>query len=236
MKKSYMKNFISFFFICSIWIILLVQFSSAQDATENLLEKVEVKFFLNAEPTPESVGFDYRKSYWKVEYELYLTDSLTLEKIGRCERDEDYKLDCILKPPKKVDEEIKKTSIRIAKGKFKKKPLSSESNREVVIPINLSAEVIDIFNKARTSDNNPTFVLFVKGKTFTKVLYEDKFGNEYSNSYRFKYNYSTSIVRPLKFYNKDKTFRDFWNVKTFGLSPTISRAEDCTIRVYPSNF
>ncbi len=231
-----MKKLTSFFFVGSIWIILLVQFSSAKDATENLLEKVEVKFSLFSDPTPESVGFDYRKSYWKVEYQLYLTDSLTLEKIGRCERNDNYKLDCILNPPQKVDEEIKKSSIRIAKGKFKKKPLSSESNREVTIPIKLSAEVVDIFNKARTYDNNPTFVLFVKGKTFTKVVYEAKFGNEYSNSYRFKNNYSTSIVRPLKFYNKDKTFRDYWNVKTFGLSHTISRAEDCTIRVYPSNF
>lgn len=231
-----MKNLISFFFICSIWIILLTQFSLAQDATENLLEKVEVKFFLNADPTPESVGFDYRKSYWKLEYQLYLTDSLTLEKIGRCKRDEDYKLDCILASPIKVDEQIKKTSIRIAKGKFKKKPLLPDSSREITIPIQLSAEVIDIFNKARTSENNPTFVLFVKGKIFTKVLYKAGFGNEYSNSFRFKDEYSTSIVRPLKFYNKDKTFRDFWNIKTFGISPTIFRAENCTIRVAPSNF
>lgn len=231
-----MKNLISFSFVCSIWIILFVQFSSSQDAAENLLEKVEVKFFLNAEPTPESVGFDYRKSYWKLEYQLYLTDSLILEKIGRCERDENYKLVCPLKPPKKVDEKIKKDSIRIAKGKFKKKPLLSDSNREVVIPIQLSAEVIDTFNQARTSDNNPTFVLFIKEKIFAKVLYKAGFGNKFSNSFRFKDDYSTSIIRPLKIYHKDKTFRDFWNVKTFGVSRNIFRAEDCTIRVAPFNF
>ncbi len=231
-----MKNFISFFFICSIWIILLVQFSSAQDATENLLEKIDVKFILNVEPTPESVGFDYRKSYWKVEYQLYLTDSQALEKLGRCKRDENYRLDCPLNPTKKVDEDIRKTSIRIAKGKFKKKPLSSNSNREVTIPIQLSAEVIDIFNKARTSDNNPTFVLFVKSKVFTGVLYQAGFGNKLSNNFRFKNDYSTSIVRPLKIYNKDKTFRDFWNVGTFGVSSTLVRAEDCTLRLYPFNF
>lgn len=233
-----MKNLVSFFGICSIWIILLAQFSFAQVASENLLEKVEVKFLLSGEPTPESVGFDYRKSFWKIEYQLHLTDSRTLEKIGRCERDEDYKLICPLSSTlnPKLDNQIRQTSIRIAKGKFTKKQLLADSKREVVIPIRLSAEVIDIFNNARTSENNPTFVLFVKSEIFTRVLYPARFGNKLSNSFRFKNDSSTSIVRPLKIYNKDKTFRDFWNVETFGVSSTLVRAEDCTIRVAPFNF
>lgn len=233
-----MKNLSFPLVICSIGIILLAQFSFAQDSTGNLLEKVEVKFLLDGEPTPESVGFDYRKGYWKLEYQLYLTDSQTLEKIGRCKRDEDYKLVCPLSSTlnPKIDKEIRRNSIRIAKGKFMKKQLLADSKREVVIPIRLSAELIDIFNKARTSENNPTFVLFVKSEIFTRVLYPARFGNKLSNSFRFKNDSSTSIVRPLKIYNKDKTFRDFWNVETFGVSSTLVRAEDCTIRVAPFNF
>ena len=233
-----MKSLISFVIFCSVSLILLVQFSYSQEAAENLLEKVEVKFLLSAEPTPESVGFDYKKSFWKVEYQLYLTDSATLEKIGRCKRDEDYKLICPLSSTLNADinKKIRKTSIRIAKGEFKKKPLLSESNREVAIPIQLSAEAIDIFKKARTSENNPAFILFIKSEIFTRVLYRARFGNELSNSFRFKNEYSTSIVSPLKSYNKDKTLRDYLDVGTFEISSTLVRAEDCTLRLYPFTF
>ena len=75
-----MKNLISFFVICLIWISLATPFSFAQDRAENLLEKVELKFSLSGDPTPENVGFGYRKSYWRLEYELVLTDSSTLIK------------------------------------------------------------------------------------------------------------------------------------------------------------
>lgn len=213
---SIMNNLIACFVICSIWICLLTTFSPAQDAAENLLEKVSLKFSLSGEPTPESVGFNKPESYWILEYELVLSDSLTLEKIGRCHRTETYKLDCPLNTSKKLDKQIKKISTRIAKSKFKKKELLSDSNRDVDIPIQLSAEVIDIFNKAVTSDNNPTFVLFVKTRAFTKI----------SDKVKFKKKFSTSGIHPLKFYRADKTFNNFWNIKFFGVSFSLQREDD----------
>jgi len=208
-----MKNPISYFVGCLILISLLTIFSSAQEATENLLEKVSLNFSFVAEPTAESVGFNNPKSYWMLEYELVLTDSLTLEKIGRCRRTADYKLNCLLNTNKKLDKQIRKISTRIAKSKFKKKDLLPDSNREVEIPIQLSAEVIDIFNKAVDSDNNPTFVLFVKTKAFTKTL----------DKVKFKTKYLTSRVYPLKFYRSDKTVNGFWNIKNLGYSFGVRR-------------
>ena len=208
-----MKDLISYFVGCLILISLLTIFSSAQEATENLLEKVSLNFSFVAEPTAESVGFNNPKSYWMLEYELVLTDSLTLEKIGRCHRTADYKLNCLLNTNKKLDKQIRKISTRIAKSKFKKKDLLPDSNREVEIPIQLSAEVIDIFNKAVNSDNNPTFVLFVKTKAFTKTL----------DKVKFKKKLSSNRVYPLKFYRSDKTVNGFWNIKNLGKSFGVRR-------------
>ncbi len=210
---SVMKNLFSCIIICSIWICLLTTFSLAQDSAENLLEKVDLGFSLSGEPTPESVGFDNSKSYWILEYELVLTDSFTLEKIGRCHRNETYQLDCPLNTSKKLNKQIRKISTRIAKGKFKKQGLLADSSRDIKVPIQLSAEVIDIFNKAVTSNNNPTFVLFVKTKAFTKT----------SDKVKFKKKFSTSGVHPLKFYRSDKTFNNFWNIKIFGVSFNLQR-------------
>jgi hypothetical protein len=212
-----MKDLTSYFVGCLILISLLTTFSSAQEATENLLEKVSLNFSFVAEPTAESVGFNNPKSYWNLEYELVLTDSSTLEKIGRCYRNEEYKFICPLqtnkKLAKKLSKKIRQISIPIAKSKFKKKELLSEANRDVVIPIQLSSEVIDIFNKAVNSDNNPTFVLFVKTKAFTRT----------SDKVKFKKKLSSNRVYPLKFYRSDKTFDNFWNIKNLGYSFGVRR-------------
>jgi hypothetical protein len=214
---SVMKNLIFCLVICLIWIGLLTTFSPAQDAPENLLDKVSLKFSLSGEPTPESVGFDNSKSYWALEYELVLNDSFTLEKIGRCHRNENYKFICPLNTGKKLDKQIRKISTRIAKGKFKKQGLLADSSRDIEIPIQLSAEVIDIFNKAVTADNNPTFVLFVKAKIYTKTSDKVKFKKKFSGS---------GNVYPLKFYKEDKTFNNFWNIRTLGVSFSLQRRDN----------
>lgn len=210
-----MKNLISLLVTFLIWTSLSAPFLLAQNSTENLLEKVDLNFSLSGKPTPEAVGFDNPKSYWKLEYELVLTDSLILEKLGRCNRAQSIQLDCPVITDKKLDKKIRKISIRIAKGKFDKKELISDSSREVVIPIQLSAEVVNIFNQAITSDSNPTFVLFIKTKSFTKDI----------SKMKFKKKFSTSGVHPLKFYRTDKTF-DFWNIKSFGAYFSIYKQED----------
>jgi hypothetical protein len=212
-----MKNLISYFVVCLIWISLFTTFSLAQVAPENLIEKVGLRFSLSGEPTPESVGFDNPKSYWALEYELVLTDSFTLEKIGRCHRNENYKFICPLNTGKKLDKQIRKISTRIAKGKFKKQGLFAGSSRDIEIQIQLSAEVIDIFNKAVTADNNPTFVLFVKAKIYTKTSDKVKFKKKFSRS---------GGVYPLKFYKKDKTFDNFWNIKNLGMSFSLQRRDN----------
>lgn len=208
-----MKDLIFCSVICLIWTSLFTTFSFAQNSTENLIEKVDLVFSLSGDPTPESVGFNNLKSYWNLEYELVLTDSAALEKIGRCQRTEDYKLNCPLNTNKKLDKKIRRISTRIAKGKFKKKPLLSNSNRDVEISTLLSAEIIDIFNKAVNSEANPTFVLFVKTKAFTRT----------SDKVKFKKRISTSGVHPLKFYRSDKTFEGFWNIKKLGVFLSLER-------------
>ena len=212
-----MKNLISYFVVCLIWVTLFTTFSLAQDAPENLLDKVDLKFSLSGEPTPESVGFDNPKSYWTLEYELVLSDSFTLEKIGRCHRNETYQLVCPLNTGKKLDKQIRKISTPIAKGKFKKQGLIADLTRDIEVPVQLSAEVIDIFNKAVTSNNNPSFVLFVKAKIYTKTLDKVKFKKKISRS---------GNVYPLKFYKEDKTFNNFWNIKKLGVSFSLQRQDN----------
>ena len=194
--------------------------ASAQNASDNLLEKVDLKFYLDGEPKPEDVGFDNPKSFWKLEYELGLTDSAELEKLGRCHRNEKRQLVCPIIRDKKLDKKIRKISMRIAKGKFTRKSLLSESNREVTIPIQLSPEVIEIFNQAaNVYKKNPTFVLFVKTKASTKIASKTK----------FKRKFSTSGVHPLKSYAHEKDVI-FWNVKSFGMALSITKSEDGTLR------
>lgn len=190
--------------------------SLAQNAKENLVENIDLHFSLSADPTPESVGFDNPKSYWEVEYQLFLNDSFSLEKLGRCFRNETYRFVCPLDPSKKVNKQIRKTSLRIAGDKIVKRGPFSEADREVVVPIALSPEVIDIFNKAVKSDSNPTFVLFVKTKTYIRT----------GDKQKLKKKISTSSVHPLKFYNLDKTFNDYWNVRKIGLSFGVRRNGD----------
>lgn len=52
----------------------------AQDAKENLLDKVDLTFFVKGNPTVEDAGFNNPKSFWRIEYELYLFDWDALKK------------------------------------------------------------------------------------------------------------------------------------------------------------
>jgi hypothetical protein len=209
-----MKNLISFFFICSLWIVLAAQSAFAQEENGNLIERVDLYFSVTSEHTPAEVGFDNPKSYWSLEYELRLTDSATLEKIGRCHRNEEYKFVCPLDTGKKLDKKIRRVSSTITKGKFKKTGLLTDASRDIVIPLKLSPEVIDIFNKAVTSENNPTFVLFVKSKIYTKTADKIKLKKKLVTS---------SNIRPLKFYRRDKTVEGYWNVKKIDLAFNVYR-------------
>jgi hypothetical protein len=202
---------------------LLVQAIFAQDQNKNLIEKVDILFSMPAEPTPESVGFDNPKSYWKLEYELVLSDSFVLERLGRCERTpQDYnRLNCPLEKIGKFGKKMRKGALPIAKGEFVKHGPMSEADREVVIPVRLTPEVVDIFNKSVGADKvNPTFILFVKTKASTRA----------ADKAKFKRKLKTEGIHPLKIYNADKTFNDYWNVTKIGISLSLSRGEDGKIR------
>lgn len=204
------------YFLPVICIGLLAARCLAQDTKINLIEKIDLHFSLSADPTPESVGFDNPKSLWEVEYELFLSDSFELEKLGRCYRNETYRFVCPNEASKKVNKQIRKSSMRIAGEKIVKRGPFSEADREISIPLQLSPEVIEIFNKAVRSDSNPTFVLFVKTRTYVRT----------ADKLKLKKKFSTSGVHPLKFYNLDKTFNDYWNVTKIGLSFGVRRTED----------
>jgi len=194
---------------------------SAQTESANLLENVELKFSLSGDPSPAEVGFDNPKSYWQLEYELFLSDSAELEKLGRCERNEIKQLNCFIQSSKKLDKKIKKISLLINKGKFKQTELSSEPARRVTIPIQLSPAVIETYNQAaKIFEKNPTFVLFIKTKASTKTAAKLK----------FKRKLVTSRVYPLKTYAVKANDFDFWNVRSLIVGFTIRKGEDGKLR------
>lgn len=197
--------FVSFLFAVSTF---------AQTVQGNLLDKVELHFFLSGEPTPVDVGFDNPKSSWKLKYQLYLMDFAELEKIGRCKKDEFGRHNCLLSYDKKLDKQIRKSSIK--KGRFTRKSLSTEANREVIIPVNLQPNIIEIFNQAtKAPDKNPSLILFVDTTASIKNSAKSK----------FKRKYSTNGVRPLKMADSNKTF-EYWDIKNISLNLTITKGED----------
>jgi hypothetical protein len=212
-----MKTYLSF---CLFLICLVVLPAAAQ--SNNLIETVDIYFSMPGEPTPEAVGFDNPKSYWKVKYELMLSDSFTLEKLGRCKRTPpDNRLNCPLNYDKKLSKKMRIGAIPITKGEFIKRGPMSESDREVKIPVRLTPEIIEIFSKSVGVDGvNPTFLLFVKTKAATRA----------ADKAKFKRKLSTEGIHPLKFYYADMKFADYWNITKIGLSLGLARDDDGVIR------
>lgn len=196
--------------------------AAAQTAPANLIEKVDIHISMPGEPTAESVGFENPKSSWKLEYELMLADGFALEKIGRCERTkEDHRFNCPLDKSGKMRKKIKKIAMPIAKGQFTKRGPLTVADREVVIPIQLTPQAIDVFNKSVGVDTtNPAFILFIKTKAKTRA----------ADKAKFKGKMKSEGIHPLKIYNPDMTFNDYWNVTKIGVSLGLSRGNDGKIR------
>lgn len=199
--------------------LLILIFGASVDAQtkqENLLENVEIKFTLESESTPQDVGFDDPKSRWKVKYELYLTDFSEMEKLGLKKTHNGLEYIPAIIRDKSFNKQIKKKSIKISKGKFTKKSLSTEAHREITIPIDLPPNVVEIFNQATENpEKNPTFVLFVAEKISVKN----------SAKAKLKEQYSITGFRPLKHSGSNRT-REYWNVKNISLNIAIARRED----------
>ncbi len=162
--------------LTTLLLVFLFTLSSfAQNQSENLLESVEVKFILQGDPTPQDVGFDNPKSYWKVKYEIYVTDFSEPEKLGLSGVNEGYKYLTPVIENKKLNKQIKKKSTKILKGSFSKKMLLTEANREAVIVVNLPQNIVEIFNQAKINPEiNPTFVLFTTQKVYVKNSAKNK--------------------------------------------------------------
>jgi hypothetical protein len=194
----------------------------AQTNQENLLENVEIKFTLESEPTPQDVGFDNPKSFWKVKYELYLTDFSEMEKLGLRKIHNGLKYLSPIVRDKSFNKRIKKKSIKISKGNFAKKSLSIETNREVIIPINLPPNVIEIYNQAvKIPEKNPTFVLFVTEKVSVKN----------SAKAKLKEKYLITGFRPLK-HSASNQNHEYWNVRNISLNISVARREDGKLQLF----
>lgn len=210
------RKFLSILFVLFILAIPVL----AQTAQKNLIDKVDLHFNLYGEPTPLDVGFDNPKSAWKLKYPLYLIDFSELEKIGRCSKDEVGRHLCMPGYDKKLDKKIRKSSIKLQKGSFSRKSLSTESNREITIPVNLQPKIVEIFNQATKSpEKNPTLILFIETQALLKT----------SANGKVKMKFSTNGIQPLKMAVSNKTF-DYWDVRNISASLIIAKGEDGQIR------
>jgi hypothetical protein len=210
--------------ILPIWLIifLFALSSFAQNTAENLLEDTNLHFFLVGDPTPQDVGFDNPQSSWKVKYELYLTDFSEIKKLGLSRSDNNREYIPSIIRNKSYNKRIEKKSTKISQGTFTKKSLSDEANRQAVIQITLSPEVIEIFNQAtKIPERNPTFVLFVTEKISVKN----------SAKAKLKEKYLITGFRPLKHAASNQTF-DYWDVRNISLTTSIVKQENGQLKLF----
>lgn len=219
-SEDFMKSLI----LSITFLLFLFAISAlAQQPPENLLEKTELTFYIEAEPTIADAGFNNPKSSWKIEYQLYLTDRAELTKIGRCGagETEQEKKGCSHTVNQKPDKRIKKISVLLSKKKYKRNNLAADSNRKIVETVNFSPEVIETFNQAaKVYEKNPTFVLFVKVSVSTKNAAKAK----------LKKKYMTEGIHWLKIYNFEGKPFDYWNVSKLSFGSRVVKENDGSLR------
>lgn len=193
MKKA-IKIFSLYFFIILIFSGLVFSQSKTEtnsEKPESPYDEINLRFALDATPTPEDVGFDDPKSYWKFSYELrfledkksaldksdfkYFQENPNENAADRAKR--------IEKNNKQYDGAWKKFGIRIAKGKISKISLLSEENREIIIPVQLSPEVKNLLAQASDANTFPDFRIQIKGKIYSKTKSNLKFKQKISSSF-----------------------------------------------------
>lgn len=194
--------------------------TKTEQVSSNLLEKVDLRFNLTGTPKPEDVGFDDRKGSWKLKYKLLLSDQkvvgdLIPKAYANCEQTAANYWKCAMKASKKLDKKFRKIALPVSSGSFERKPLSSETARAIVVPVNFTPELIRIFNDAAQSAANPVFLLQIKVKVSAKTSTKKKI--LYKNSATFQY--------PLKLVKSDGSF-EFYNITAFGASVSIERRSD----------
>ena len=215
----------------SLFFFTIIIFSGAifsQSKTEISSEKPEspydvinLRFALDAEPSPEAVGFDDPKSYWKFSYELRFLESekIALEKSGykyfqeipnesaadRAKR--------IEKNNKQSDKVWRKIGIRAARGKIARTGLVSQENREIVISVQLSPEIKNILAQSNSANTFPDFRIKIKGKIYSRT----------KSGLKFKQKISSSYVCPAKMIVNGAPV---WMMNTCGVYTGLSRQDN----------
>lgn len=172
---------------------------------------VTAAFVLDGTPTPESVGFDNPKSYWKFSYELRFLDDGSKEfelweKIDAKFKNGSNKPVSPSKRSKLLDRGVKRASVLVTKGKIKRRPLTSPQNREILIPVKLTSQIQQIIAESAGSDRNPEFIIYVKGKLSTRT----------TSGLKFKEKYAISFSCPVKIRSLDRKL--YWASNRCGVS------------------
>jgi len=193
MKSVIVKFLITFSALCVFGGLVV-----GQSKTEINKEKFEIpynevilKFALDATPSPEAVGFDDPNSYWKFSYELRFLENekVSLEKSGYKNRQENSgennaeRIKRIEKNNKQHNKAWKRFGVVVSKGKISRVSLLSQENREIVIPVRLSPEIINVLARANSTNEFPDFRVQIKGKIYSKAQSNLKFKQKISSSY-----------------------------------------------------
>jgi len=192
--KKIIKNFLIAVFAFSVFsgtVIGQAKTETSEEKLESPYDEVNLKFALDANPTPEEVGFDNPKSYWKFSYELRFLESEKAareksgfkywqENPGESNAERTKRID---RKNKQYNQVWKKFGVLAGKGKVSKISLLSEESRELFIPIQLSPEIKNVLARANSTNEFPDFRVLIKGKIYSKTKSNLMFKQKISSSY-----------------------------------------------------
>lgn len=192
MMKKTIKNFVYFVFAIVIFsgaVFAQSKAKTGQEKLESPYDEINLRFALDGLPAPEDVGFDNPKSYWKFSYELrFLDDARILDKDYKPFKENQNessgeRLKRIEKSNKQYDKPWKKVGVRVIKGKIKKSQLFPETNREIIIPVKLSPQIMDALASANIANKFPAFRIQIKGEIYSKTKTNLKLKQKFSEAY-----------------------------------------------------
>ena len=192
--KKIIKNFLIVVFafgVLSGTAIGQAKTEISEEKLESPYDEVNLKFGLDANPTPEEVGFDNPKSYWKFSYELRFLENekAAQEKLGYKYFQENSgennaeRAKRIERNNKQYNKVWKKFGVVAGKGKVSKISLLSVESRELFIPVELSPEIKNVLARANSLNEFPEFRVLIKGKIYSKTKSNLMFKQKISSSY-----------------------------------------------------
>lgn len=181
---------------------------------ESPYKTMNLKFVLAGSPSLEDVGFNNPKSFWQFRYELrFLSEKFPFkyfkEKENESQKERQKR---IRKNNKDYDKGWKKHGILVASGKVMKTNLLSAGNREIIIPVNLTPEIMSVLANAAGTWQNPDFRISLNGKISTQT----------NSKLKFKRKTNPSFVCPTKVQTKEA---QYWIMNTCGISIEIRKME-----------